>query len=172
LAEGAGLVLADRYDILSHNAALAGTTIQLLWASPLFSLILFLAFGIITWLVFLILRKGSLKIALFLFAFLMFFDGLSLPDRIHWVGAVLLSFGLATVVLRNFHRFESKWLPFCRVTVPALALLAGLAWFLVQSVPKWQEEELLSNLPEARSGNHFSFCSLVPSLIRARYPID
>jgi len=97
LVEGVGLVLSERFRILSRNAALSGVPVEMIWASPILDSLLFLILGIVLYLAIRIGGWRSLRIPVFTFATLMFADWLSLPERLHWAGAWSLYLGLSTV---------------------------------------------------------------------------
>jgi len=148
LAEGAGLLLAERFGFLSRNAALAGVSAELLWAAPVFDFLVFVALGGVLGLISLGGVNFSPRVPLFLFSLLMFFDWLMLADRVHWVGALFLSIGLTTVLVRWLGGSGQAGFQFCRRTLPLLAALVLLAAVLVQGGAKWREWRETNRLPK------------------------
>jgi hypothetical protein len=126
---------------------------KIFWVAPLWDVIQFAP------LTFLLIVVGRLvrnlpviRASVFLFALLMFYDWLAVPERLVHRSALILAVGFATVTFRTFTKHESLLLRFVNKSLPflvsaVLVLGAGIevsAWML--------EKFALRKLPPTSAG--------------------
>ncbi len=150
LGEGAGLHSFQQFGWLTWAMAQMGVSAGILWISPLFDLILFVAAGLFAALLLpLTPLRWRFQVCMFLFAFLLFLDWLLLVDRIRDLGSILLAAGLASVLARWAAPREESVLRVSRKCVPALAALAVLAFAVVEGGALWKERTEAAHLAPA-----------------------
>src|SRR5262249_32634921 len=119
LLEGLGFLVFQQLRWLAWNMALMPVSLEIIWISPLFDLLLFSVLGIVLvvgcrclpWL-------PLLRLSVFLFAFLGFFNWWALTGRFSHTATVLLAAGLATVLTRWFCQHEGEVLHFWHRSLP------------------------------------------------------
>jgi arylsulfatase A-like enzyme len=152
--EGAALLLFGRLGWLNFTMALFGASVEILWVSPVFSLLLFGLMGA----VFALLVRWKpewtvIQGAVFLLAFFGFYDWVALSGRIRVLGCVMLALGLATVTTRAFRQSPERVLRWARLGLPWLATAALLATAVIEGGLRWEEGRAVARLPEARPGS-------------------
>ena len=152
LVEAAGLELFQKIN-WANWAHTTHVSPKIFWVAPLWDIILFAPLTLLLIVVGRLMRNPLvIRVSVFLFALLMFYDWLALPERLVHRSAFILAAGLATVTFRTFTKHESLLLRFVNRTLPflvaaVLVLGAGIevsAWML--------EKSALSKLPRASAG--------------------
>ena len=131
---------------------------EILWISPLVEALLF---GVAALALVGVARLSPslpvLRIAVFLFGLLMFFDWATLKGHIRQSAGLILAAGLAVTLARLFKRHQEQMLAGCRKTLPwilggVLLLLVGL-----EAVARVHEYILTARLSDAAwIAEHFS----------------
>jgi arylsulfatase A-like enzyme len=125
--EGAGLLTLQGLEWMNWTMSLTPVGPPILWISPAFDLVLFLAVGLLVVAAGRIApRMPLLRAAAFVFALLAFFDWLGLTGRIAHKASFILAAGLATVCLRWFRKNEERALQTARRSLPWLAACVPL----------------------------------------------
>ena len=150
LVEGLGLLAVYGYGLWNRYIR-PGVSVEIVWISAVFDLVLFVSIGLVLALARRLFRLPVATVVTF-FALLTFGDWVSLTGRISAIGAASLALGLTTVFYRWFVRHQQPALAFFRATLPALAVLtllvaAGIQWGL-----RIQRERAIAALPPAAKG--------------------
>jgi arylsulfatase A-like enzyme len=146
LVEGTGLLLFQRYGLL--------VSVEIIWVAAIFDLLLFGAVGLaITLFRQFLPGLPPVRLSLFLFAFLAFFDWLALSGRIRDLGMFPLAAGLAVAFTRWFRKHEATALQFWHRTLPWVAALAVLALVGIQGGGWLRERTAIAKLRTAPAGS-------------------
>jgi len=153
LLEGVGLLALQALDWMDWTMSLVAVSIEIIWISAVFDLLLFSAAGLA---LFGIARPfpkvPALRMCAFQFGLLGFLDLLLISGRIRHFGAFVFAVGLAVTFNRWLCRHEAAALRFWRRTLPWVAGTAALALVCIQG-GLWLKERLaVSWLPAARPG--------------------
>src|ERR1044071_532116 len=139
--EAAGLELFQKIN-WANWAHTTHVSAKIFWVAPLWDVILFAPLTLLLVVVGRLMRNlPVIRVSVFLFALLMFYDWLALPERLVHRSALILAAGLATVTVRIFTKHESRLLRFVNRSLPffataVLVLGAGVkvnAWMLEKS---------------------------------------
>ena len=152
--EGAALLVLEKLGWLNFTMALFGATVEILWVSPVFNFLLFGLLGLA--LALLVHWKPQWLViqgAVFLLAFLGFYDWAALSGRIRVMGCVMLALGLATVATRAFRRNPERVFRWGQLSLPWLAAAVLLAAVGIEGSLWWSERRAVAHLPEARPGS-------------------
>lgn len=146
LVEGAGLLALQQLGWLNWNMAQVAVSAEIIWISPFFDLLLFLAVAVLCVPVVRFVPR-LLPVAIGLLAFFLFFDWLALSGRIRHSGAVALGLGLAVVFVRWWIKHQETARRMGRRTLPWVAALALFSAVGIEG-GKWLAERLaLASLP-------------------------
>lgn len=162
LAAGAGLVSGVGEGVLrlglrkigamAWNALLVSFSTEILWVSPLVNFLLFTTIGVllaIALLLFPQFRKSS--IPLFLLSGLACLNWLLIPQRLHWVGAIVLALGVGCAAVRAFPD-SSKLLRLARYSTAGLVGIS-LLFFAFSGISHGRRQaQILRELPPAKAG--------------------
>lgn len=153
LVEACGLLLFQKLNWMNWLMGQMAVAPEILWISPAMNMLVFtaLALGIAAVGKFL-LHGREFSVAVFVFAALSFFNWLSLTGKLRFSGVVVLSLGLAAVLMRRSRRNEVRARAYCRRTWP----WAIVVWLLIFGVVEgggWLRERIeLARLPAAAPG--------------------
>ena len=129
LIEGTALWGLQQIGWLSGSLTFLGFSVEIIWIATLFDLLLFCALGLAMALAaWLLPRLAIIRVSVFLFACLTFFDWLAIPlaGRVRIWAIPVPAIGLALQFVRWFHKYQQAILRFWRKSVlwvGALALL-------------------------------------------------
>ena len=152
LVEAAGLLLFQRINWASwgqteHVAA------EIFWVAPICDVVLFLAVALLLGLGGLVYPKLPIaRVAVFLFGTLMFYDWLTVPNRLVHRSAMILAVGLATVMMRFARRRETAFLLFMGKHALWAVAIVFLVWGSLKGWGWAGEEMTVRKLPAARPG--------------------
>jgi arylsulfatase A-like enzyme len=147
LVEGAGLLLFQRINWANWGPMLH-VSAPILWISPVFDLIFFLALAVTAALIARIApRWPMLRALIFLLSFLAIYDFLTLTARLYHWSCFLLAIGVGAAFTRWFSQHETTALHFARRTVLGLVAAGILAFVAVQGGGWWVEKRELAQLP-------------------------
>ncbi|HZP18556.1 MAG TPA: sulfatase [Terriglobales bacterium] len=152
LVEGAGLLWFQRVN-WANWGRIAHVSLPIIWIAPLWDLLLFALAGLgIALLALVVPRLPARRFAIFLFVAMTAYDWLALVGRLmHW-SCLILSLGLATVVVRAFGKHRTWFLRFWKTTLPWLAAVWALACVGIAGSTRFAENAALSKLPPAQAG--------------------
>jgi arylsulfatase A-like enzyme len=169
LVEGITLWVLQRLGWLSGPMGLMGASLETVWSSAVFDLMLFGLFGLVLSLFALLIpRLPFLLLSVFAFLFLAFFDwlGLLLIGRLDIYAILILAIGLTVELTRRFSRHEETALRFWRRSTPWLGAVALVALVGIQG-GFWLEERIsTAKLPQA-SPNSPNILVIVVDALRA-----
>lgn len=149
--EAAGLLWFQRIN-WANWGEIEHVSAPIFWISPVVDLALFLliAFAIALAARF-VPRMSALRVAVFVFSGLMFYDWLTVPGRFLHRSTLILALGLATVAFRIFRKSEAT---VTRVlsSAPIWCLVAvGVAWAGISSAHWAAERSATQKLPAAQT---------------------
>jgi arylsulfatase A-like enzyme len=125
LLEGASFLVLQTAGLLTWDMQAAAVDQNILWASTLMDLMVFLAAGIGLLVVFAVVRPARWMFAAnVLFATLGWYVLISLAGRLRERGAVILALGLGVVLARVISRHEAAWMDHVRRSVVKLVVMA------------------------------------------------
>ena len=150
LIEGVGLLAVYGYGVWNRFIR-PGVSVEIIWISALFDLLLFAGIGFVLLAVRRLFRLPT-AIVVTLFALLALGDWVSLTGRISALGAVSLTMGLTAVFYRWFVRHEKPALVFFKTTLPTVVALAVLAAIGIQLGLRMQRTKAIATLPPAAKG--------------------
>ena len=154
LVEGPAFLILQQLHWLNFNMALTGVWLPIIWISPLFDFMLFSAIGLfVTTLLGVLPRLLAIRLAVFVFAFLMVFDWLSLSGRLGGWGVFWLAAGVGVVLARRLRTDQGGLLSFWRRTLPWATGIAALAFLAIQGGGLIQERLATAQLPTAAPGS-------------------
>src|SRR5713101_436688 len=170
LLEGCSYWLLQEAGLLTRDTELRSVDLNILWASLLvyggFSLLVLL----VVWPILSILARKYHKpwegAAFIIFGWLLFYDLLSVPARLHERGAIILALGLATAVCRRMSRDTDRSLAWMRHTLKPLTALAALACVIGVAAQPILEKVRGARLP-APPGNVPNVLFIVLDTLRA-----
>ncbi|HXZ42031.1 MAG TPA: sulfatase [Terriglobales bacterium] len=145
LIEGAGLLAVYGYGLWNRYIR-PGVSVDIIYISAIFDLVLFCGVGLVMLLARRLIRV-PVEVIVSGFALFAFGDWVSLTGRISVLGAVSLTLGLTAVFYRWFVRNPKSALAFFQRTLPALAVVTLL---LVIGIPlgvKLQQARAIADLP-------------------------
>ncbi len=152
--EGVALLVLEKLGWLNFTMALFGATVEILWVSPVFS---FLLFGLLGAVLALLARWRPqwpvIQGAVFLLAFLGFYDWVALSGRIRATGCIMLALGLAAVATRVFRRNPDRVFRWAQLSLPWLVVAALLAAVGIEGGLWLRERRAVAHLPEAKPGS-------------------
>jgi arylsulfatase A-like enzyme len=152
LVEAAGLELFQKINWANWGHT-AHVSPEIFWIAPIWDVILFAPIGLLLILVGLLVRKlPVIRVSVFLFALLMFYDWLAVPERLVHRSALILALGFATVTLRSFTKHESVVLKFVNKSLPFLVTAVLVLCAGVEAGPWMMEKSAVSKLPPASTG--------------------
>jgi arylsulfatase A-like enzyme len=150
LVEGAGFVFFQKLGWLGWERSLSAVSLEIIWLSTLFNLLLFSMLGLLLSALAYFLPKLVLTWkTVFLFAFLMFYDWVSLTGRIHEYSALILGVGTTVAFTRWFSKHDAVVLYFWRRSLPCVAIVALLALIGIQGGLWMRERIAIAKLPVA-----------------------
>ncbi len=150
LVEGIALLVFQQRGWLNFDMAQEPVWYEILWISPAFDLLLFGAWGLIVAAVAQRLPDGlALRFAAFAFAFPMFLDWATLSGRLRNSAALVLSLGMATVVVRQMERRETALRRFWRRSLPWAAVVVVLLFVGIEGISLLEERLAFARLPHA-----------------------
>lgn len=153
MVEGLGLFLFQELGWTGWKMSRVPIRIQIIWISTAFDLFLFILLGILLVAARqLTPRLPWLRISVFLFGFMTFFDWLALTGRLRHFGVFFLALGVAVTLARWYKKHELHALQFCSRSLPGVAALALLALIGVQGGTWLKERMAMARLPMARPG--------------------
>lgn len=155
MVEGTTLWIFRQQGWLQGKLVFLGISVEVVWISTIFDLLLFGVLGMALSLAARLLpRPLVLRLGVFLLAFLTFFDWLVIPlhGRISILAVGALATGLAVEASRWFHKYEENLWRLCRTSLPWLAVLALLALVGIQGGFWLQEQLAVARLPNAPPG--------------------
>jgi len=127
-----------------------GVTPQIIWISPVFDLVFFLAIAILLVIAGSAVRRVPIvQAAILVFPFLTFFDWISLPFRLKMLSVASLSAGLTAILFRWFLKHEEAMLRFWRRTLPLIAAVVLVALVSIQSGNWLKQHRAMAQLPAA-----------------------
>ncbi len=153
LVEGSALLLFQRLHWLTWDIAQRGVSAEIIWISCAFDLVLFGVAGLVLCASGRMLRRDVFGVATFLFIFLMCFDWLVIIGRIRHYAIALLSLGVASLLIRWFQGHRRAAAGIWRRSLPAIAIVAVLAFAGIQGGQWAQERIATSRLPAAPPGS-------------------
>jgi arylsulfatase A-like enzyme len=152
LVEGTSLWALQRLRWLRGPITFLGGSLDAIWVSTLFDLLLFGGVGLALILLARLVPRFPLKgLSAFVLACLTIFDWLALPllGRIRIYGVMILAVGLAVEATRQYQKREDAVARFWRQNLPRLGALALL---VVAGIPggMWLQEQIaVARLPQA-----------------------
>jgi arylsulfatase A-like enzyme len=151
--EGAGLLTLQHFGWLNWNMAQMSVEREILYISPIFDLVLFCLLGVILLAALpLFGTRPTLRGAVFLFSFLMWFDWLNLSGHLRMSGAFFLALGLATVCLRWFRGNEAWARRTVRRGTSFLLVFTALLFAFIQAGQRISEWYATRELAPAATG--------------------
>jgi arylsulfatase A-like enzyme len=150
LVEAFGLTLFQRINWASWGQ-IEHVSPPIYWVAPIWDCALFLlAAGVLAIIGRFVPRLPMIRAAIFIFATLMFYDWLALPERLVHRSALILALGLATVLFRGLRKHELSLIRLSRAMALGLSLVVVLAWAGI-SIASWvSERSATSRLPAAQ----------------------
>jgi len=153
LVEGVLLYLLQRFELLRGQITYLGTSWQVLWAAPIFDLILFLIVGgAMSLVVGFLPRVFAKRLSLFVFSFMMVFPWILsyLSGRLSPVATGILAAGIGYQLSLTLYEREKKFAPFVRRNVIGLGVVTLALLVIIQGGYWIQERVTVSNLPQAK----------------------
>jgi arylsulfatase A-like enzyme len=152
MVEGAGLLLFQRIN-WERWGRVTHVSVEIIWISALWDFLLFVLVGLGVVLFARLLPKlPTLRVAIFLFGALMFYDWLALTERLTQYSVLVLALGLATTLVRIFGKYEGRLLRFWKTSLPWVAALFVLAFAGIEGEGWIAEKSALRKLPPAPAG--------------------
>lgn len=153
LLEGSLRLLFQKLDWLNWTAEEFPVSIEFLWIAIVINLLLFCLVGLLCACTALRFKHAdSLRLAAWLFSFLLCLDLLGFSGRIRLYACIVLAAGLATAFSRWFRSHEAGVQVFCRKTLPALAGVSVVLSLCVQAAIWIPEQRAMQKLPPAAPG--------------------
>jgi arylsulfatase A-like enzyme len=156
LVEGVGFIALQRLNWLTAKTGLVDVSIDIVWFSVVFNLLLFAIIGLMLALAARFVPKLLvIKLAIFVFALLTFFDWLTLAlfGRVRLYAIAALALGLAVqctrLIIKNEVRLLRLWRPGV-VSAALLALVLGLGVSFYGSI---RERQAIAQLPAHKEGS-------------------
>jgi arylsulfatase A-like enzyme len=154
MVEASAFLTFQSLDLWSWESREVSVDPNIFWAAILVDLGLCLAAGILLIPILIRIRECyRLPVAVTLFSAMGFYALLSVSGRIHEVGIISMSLGLATLIGRWVNKNSQAKLALFRRSLPAVfgicvgVCLGAVGWM------KWQESHEIAQLPPARSGS-------------------
>ena len=165
LVEGTGLLLLQKLGWQSWEAAKLAVTVEIVWISAVFDLVVFAAIGVILAGIALVFpRRANVRPAVFLFTTLMCFNWFGLTGRLLSYAVLSLAIGVAVVFIRWLGAREAAAVRFYRASVPWVAALAVLVLAAIQGALWLQERIATARLPAASPNSPNILVVLVDTL--------
>ena len=165
LVEGAGLFVFQQMGWLKGHMEKLGVWVDIFWIAPVFDLLLFGVVGVAVMVAGrMFSRLPVLRLGVFLFAFLAFFDWLALVGRIRHRGMLVLALGLAVVFTRWFSRNQAQVLRFLHRSLPWLAAATVLMGVSIPGGLWLKERRAIASLPASAPGSPNILVVLVDTL--------
>jgi arylsulfatase A-like enzyme len=156
LIEGTGLWALQQLGWLAGPFTFLGASLEIIWISALFDLLMFSILGLALSLIARLLpRLPVMLLAVFLFASLTFFDWLAIPliGHISIFAVFILAVGLAVQFSRSFLNRQERLVRFWQRSTPWLGALALLTLVGIQGGFWLREQVAVTRLPEAAPGS-------------------
>jgi arylsulfatase A-like enzyme len=152
VVEGASLLVFQRINWANWGHA-AHVSSAILWIAPIWDVLLFVLAGVgVVLLGYVAPKLPAIRSAVFLFAFLMFFDWLATAERLTHRSALILALGLGTAVFRVYGKREANFLRFWKASLPWIATALILVWAGIQGAGRIAEKSATGKLPPASAG--------------------
>ena len=149
--EAAGLLLFQRINWVNWGQT-EHVSADIFWVAPVCDVVLFLSLALFVLLAaFPYSKLPVARVAVFLFSTFMFYDWLTVPNRLVHRSALILAIGLATVTSRFFRKREELFLQFMSTRAPWAAATVVLVWGGLTGWGWAAEEMAVRRLPEAKS---------------------
>jgi arylsulfatase A-like enzyme len=149
LVEGFGLLLFQRIN-WKQWGRMMHVSQEILWVSPIVDLILFLLVALAVWLVSRFFRRlPAVRVLVFLLAFLVAYDWLSLTGRLYPRASLLLSLGVAAAFIRWLATHELAAVRFWKRRWAYSIVLLLVVFAGIQGGKRIYERRLESSLPAA-----------------------
>lgn len=156
LIEGAAFMFLQKFYWLNRNVLLMDVSIEIIWISAVFNLILFSIIGVVLAVSFRPFRRlQHIFVYVFLFSFLAIFDWLALmlSKRMYYYAIFAIAVGLAVTFTRWFRKREAAILRFWRRSLPWVVAAAVLALVGIEGGILLRERSAIANLPPAAAGS-------------------
>jgi len=154
LAEGIGLLAAQKLDWLEWETLQRGVALEIVWISSFVDLILFGAVGLFLILVARVFpRLPIARVSVFVFAFMAFADLAALTGRLYLYAVVVFAAGLTTVFVRWFGRHDEAAWRFWRKSVAGVVAVAVVAFVGIQGGSWLDERVAVARLSKTAPGN-------------------
>ncbi|HET8823738.1 MAG TPA: sulfatase [Terriglobales bacterium] len=153
LVEGAGLLVFQRIN-WAQWARVLHVSKEILWVSPAVDLIFYVLIACVVTLVSSVLQRiPSLRVLVFVLAFLTAYDWLLVTGRLYKRACLLLALGVAVAFVRWLTKHEASVVRFWKRSTPVL--LCGLLALLIgiEGGTRLRESYATSHLPTAASGS-------------------
>jgi len=150
LVEGVCLLQFQRIN-WANWGRMAHVSLPIIWIAPLWDLLWFVLVGLAVALLGRLRSKlQAFRIALFLFALLMFYDWFTIPGRLTYKSSLILAAGLATVLLRKFTQHQVPLLRFWKSSLSWVAAALIVAWAGIEGGARVIEKYAANKLPPAQ----------------------
>ena len=152
LVEGGGLLLFQRIN-WARWGKIEHVSLPIFWVAPTWDCVLFLCAALaIAAVARLVPRLPVIRVAVFIFAVIMFYDWLALPERLVHRSAVILAIGLATVLFRACRKREEWLVSFSRPAAVWSVAAVVLVWAAISFSGWASEKSATSHLAAAQPG--------------------